>query len=181
MYSKTKKTIFLSVAFIISSLSVNAQALLQFSQTEKPSFKQMQRDLAAWKDTTNLQESKNWKYIKRWEADMQMHTDAQGEPTGFYDYTKVLIESAAQKESAQRSGVSNYWLPAGPYQLPTNQTGYMQNGMGRVNCIAFDPINPSIYYVGVAQGGLWKTSDNGQTYTPINRRFTHHPYFRYCH
>jgi sensor domain CHASE-containing protein len=64
MYSKTKKTIFLSVAFIISSLSVNAQALLQFSQTEKPSFKQMQRDLAAWKDTTNLQESKNWKYIK---------------------------------------------------------------------------------------------------------------------
>ncbi|MBK7682611.1 MAG: hypothetical protein IPJ26_09185 [Bacteroidetes bacterium] len=156
MYSKTKKTIFLSFAFIIFFLSANAQALLQFSQTEKPSFKQMQRDLAAWKDTTNLQESKNWKYIKRWEADMQMHTDAQGEPTGFYDYTKVLIESAAQKESAQRSGVSNYWLPAGPYQLPTNQTGYMQNGMGRVNCIALIPSTPAYFMLAWLKGAYGK-------------------------
>ena len=99
MYSKTKKSIFLSFAFIIFFLSVNAQALLQFSAQEKPSFKQMQRDFAAWKDTTNLKERKNWKYIKRWEVDMQMHTDAQGEPTGFYDYTNLLIESAAQKET----------------------------------------------------------------------------------
>ncbi|MBK9637333.1 MAG: T9SS type A sorting domain-containing protein [Bacteroidetes bacterium] len=167
MYSKTKKIVLLWCVILVPHLSINAQGLLQFSRTEKPSFKQMQRDFAAWKDTSNLQESKNWKYIKRWEADMQMHTDAQGEPTGFYDYTKILIESAAQNENAQRSGVSNYWLPAGPYQLPTNLTGYMQNGMGRVNCIAFDPINPSIFYVGVAQGGLWKTADNGQTYTPL--------------
>jgi photosystem II stability/assembly factor-like uncharacterized protein len=167
MYTQTKKSIFLSFAFIISILSVNAQALLQFSVQEKPSFKQMQRDLAAWKDTNNLSESKSWKYIKRWETDMQLHTDAQGEPTGFHDYTKLLIESAENNSNNQRTGMSNYWLPLGPYQLPTNNTGYMQNGMGRVNCIEFDPINPSTYYVGVAQGGLWKTTDNGVTYTPL--------------
>ena len=91
MYSKTKKSIFLSFAFIIFFLSVNAQALLQFSAQEKPSFKQMQRDFAAWKDTTNLKESKNWKYIKRWEADMQMHTDAQGEPTGGRGQPQVAL------------------------------------------------------------------------------------------
>lgn len=163
----TTNTLLLSIVFAHLVTNISAQSQLQFSPQEKPSFKQMQRDFAFWKDTVNLKESKYWKYFKRWEADMQFHTDGQGEPTGFYEYTKVLIESAQQRESAARASATNLWVPAGPYQLPTNLTGYMQNGMGRVNCIAFDPINPSIYYVGVAQGGLWKTIDGGQSYTPL--------------
>ncbi|MBK7965848.1 MAG: hypothetical protein IPK10_11555 [Bacteroidetes bacterium] len=151
MNSKTYKSIFLWLVLSLPLFDLSAQALLQFSPQEKPSFKQMQRDFAAWKDTNNLQESKNWKFIKRWESDMQMHTDAQGEPTGLHEYTKLLIESAENSSSQERVGVSNFWLPFGPYQLPTNLTGYMQNGMGRVNCIEFDPINPSIFYVGVAR------------------------------
>ena len=37
--------------------------------------------------------------------------------------------------------------------LPSNLTGYMENGIGRINCIAFHPSNPNTYFVGVAQGG----------------------------
>jgi len=43
----------------------------------------------------------------------------------------------------------------------------MENGMGRINCMAFDPTNSSTYFVGVAQGGLWKTTNNGQTWIPL--------------
>lgn len=167
MNTKIIKAVILSLVISLPFFSANAQSPLQFSPQEKPSFKQMQRDFAAWKDTNNLHDSKNWKFFKRWESDMQMHTDAQGEPTGFHEYTKLLIESAENNSSQQRNGVSNFWLPFGPYQLPTNLTWYMQNGMGRVNCIEFDPINSNTYYVGVAQGGLWKTIDNGVTYTPL--------------
>jgi len=39
--------------------------------------------------------------------------------------------------------------------------------MGRINCMAFDPTNSSTYFVGVAQGGLWKTTNNGQTWIPL--------------
>ena len=38
---------------------------------------------------------------------------------------------------------------------------------GRVSDIAIDPRNPSLFYVGLATGGLFKTGDNGVTFDPI--------------
>ncbi len=38
---------------------------------------------------------------------------------------------------------------------------------GRVDDIAADESNPSVIYVGYATGGLWKTVNNGTTWTPI--------------
>src|ERR1700676_5532056 len=38
---------------------------------------------------------------------------------------------------------------------------------GRVSDIAIDPRNPSIFYVGLATGGLFKTGDNGVSFDPI--------------
>ncbi len=38
---------------------------------------------------------------------------------------------------------------------------------GRVNAVAYDPINEGVYYAGAPQGGLWKTTDGGQTWQPL--------------
>jgi photosystem II stability/assembly factor-like uncharacterized protein len=38
---------------------------------------------------------------------------------------------------------------------------------GRVDDIAVDETNPSTFYVGYATGGIWKTVNNGTTWTPI--------------
>ena len=38
---------------------------------------------------------------------------------------------------------------------------------GRVDAIAVDENTPSTFYVGYATGGLWKTTNNGTTWTPI--------------
>jgi photosystem II stability/assembly factor-like uncharacterized protein len=38
---------------------------------------------------------------------------------------------------------------------------------GRVDTIAVDESNPSTFYVGYATGGIWKTTNNGTTWTPI--------------
>jgi len=38
---------------------------------------------------------------------------------------------------------------------------------GRVNAVAYDPVNPNIYYMGAPQGGVWKTTDGGQTWQPL--------------
>jgi photosystem II stability/assembly factor-like uncharacterized protein len=50
-----------------------------------------------------------------------------------------------------------------------NQTygdgGY--NGMGRATSIAFHPTDPDIFYVGAPIGGIWKTTDGGQTYAAL--------------
>ncbi len=38
---------------------------------------------------------------------------------------------------------------------------------GRIDDIAVDESNPSVIYVGYATGGIWKTVNNGTTWTPI--------------
>lgn len=56
-----------------------------------------------------------------------------------------------------------------------NQThatgGY--NGMGRTTAIAFHPSDANTFYVGAPVGGIWKTTDGGNTYTPLG---DHLPY-----
>ncbi len=39
---------------------------------------------------------------------------------------------------------------------------------GRVNAVAYDPVNPNVYYLGAPQGGVWKTTDGGQTWQPLS-------------
>ena len=38
---------------------------------------------------------------------------------------------------------------------------------GRIDDIAAVETNPSTFYVGFATGGLWKTTNNGTTFTPV--------------
>src|ERR1041385_659661 len=38
---------------------------------------------------------------------------------------------------------------------------------GRVQDITVDPNHPNIYYVAAAAGGLWKSENRGNTFTPI--------------
>ena len=38
---------------------------------------------------------------------------------------------------------------------------------GRISDVAVDPNNPSVWYVAAAIGGLWKTDNRGNTFTPV--------------
>ena len=43
---------------------------------------------------------------------------------------------------------------------------------GRIDDIAVDEKNPSTFYLGFASGGLWKTTNNGTSFTPIFDEYT---------
>lgn len=129
-------------------------------------FKTLQRAFTDWKQGQDLNTAKYWKYLNRWEQEMQMHTDSKGEPLIPMDYFDALL-GKTPNASNERTGSSGIWYPIGPFSVPNNLTGYMENGIGRVNCTAFHPVDPNTWFVGVAQGGLWKTINNGQTYTPL--------------
>src|SRR4029453_13646410 len=45
---------------------------------------------------------------------------------------------------------------------------------GRISDVAVDPKNPSVWYVAAAIGGLWKTDNRGNTFTPIFDRYGAH-------
>lgn len=43
----------------------------------------------------------------------------------------------------------------------------VQIGLGRTNSIAFHPTDSNTFYVAAAIGGIWKTTDGGQSYTAL--------------
>ena len=38
---------------------------------------------------------------------------------------------------------------------------------GLINAVAVDPQNANVVYLGAVGGGVWKTTDGGQTWTPL--------------
>src|SRR3954470_11055152 len=67
--------------------------------------------------------------------------------------------------AAQRGG------PTGPQQATTPESlkfRYMgPAAAGRIASVAGVPGDPSVYYVGSASGGVWKSIDGGQSFVPI--------------
>ncbi|HWY11888.1 MAG TPA: T9SS type A sorting domain-containing protein [Bacteroidia bacterium] len=159
-----KKIFFL---LIILPFIFHAQTFVKNTTGRALTFKEIQLQFETYKKKTDLTKVKHWKYFKRWEHDMLLHTNTQGEPAGFADYISAAIDMANFKQEQQNSSLASTWVPTGPNVLPNNLTGYMENGIGRINCVAFHPTIANTYFAGVAQGGVWKTTNNGTSWTPL--------------
>ena len=104
-----------------------------------------------------------WKQFKRWE----WYWSTRLLPDGtFPDYFKVYKEldlfSKANKEGRNAS-LSIGWQQIGPFEAPYDRGG--RDGIGRVNIIRIDPNNQNILWAGAAGGGVWRSTNNGQTWT----------------
>ncbi|HJQ68444.1 MAG TPA: C25 family cysteine peptidase [Blastocatellia bacterium] len=63
---------------------------------------------------------------------------------------------------------SGTWTEIGPAPLPNGQTEGVQTPVsGRTIAIAVHPTNPNIAYVGTAQGGVYRTTDGGDSWKAI--------------
>jgi photosystem II stability/assembly factor-like uncharacterized protein len=61
--------------------------------------------------------------------------------------------------------VRHTWKPIGPE--PTNTLATDPVVSGRVSALAVDPRDNNIVYLGAAQGGVWKTTDGGENWSPL--------------
>ncbi len=66
------------------------------------------------------------------------------------------------------------WQYLGPTNWQTNSTGYMGVGptAGCVLSAAYDRSNPGTYYIGAAEGGVWKTADYGVTWRALSDQWS---------
>lgn len=75
---------------------------------------------------------------------------------------------AQSQSSLSAAAITGNWMPIGPYPIPNGQTvGSSTAVSGRTVTIAVHPTNPDIAYVGTAQGGLYRTTNGGATWTPL--------------
>ena len=104
------------------------------------------------------------KHWKRWEWYLSSRL---GENDEFVNIPERLMKADVQVEKMdtfQLRNVNDFWQTEGP--VSTNTVG-----IGRADRIAFHPSNPNIFYIGTPAGGLWKTTDGGNSWTPLTDNF----------
>jgi PKD repeat protein/photosystem II stability/assembly factor-like uncharacterized protein len=159
------------IAFIFPFQSnVNAQAApdtadypywIQMMQDESINFFNVQRAFNTYMEGRDMKQVKGWKPFKRWEYRMlegRIYPDGTRRPA---DHVMNAYYQYMGTHSAARSQAGN-WTNLGPFTLPN---GKEYKGLGRLNAIAFDPVDPNIIWVGSPSGGLWKTTVGGNSWT----------------
>ena len=126
----------------------------------------------AWQDKP-YQSGSGYKPFKRWEYLMETMVDSNGfynERRNWQEFQKFLVgngeKSGAKSAACSNPNVGGNWTPLGPFDQPAGN-----NGIGRINVIAFHPSDPNIFWIGAPVGGLWKTTDGGMTWTTNSDNF----------
>ena len=105
------------------------------------------------------------KPFKRWENYWKNFVTKEG----YLPTSAELWDIWLQKESydanfGAQADVSN-WVSLGPTDFANRD--FSTANIGRVNSIIVDPNNPNTYYSGAPAGGIWKSTDAGQNWTPL--------------
>ncbi len=107
-----------------------------------------------------------WKQYKRWEHFWEVRVDPEtGEfpdRTPFQTYKKSL----QNKNNTKQTDNSN-WVNLG---TDSSDSGYA--GIGRLNCIEFHPQDENTYWVGAPSGGLWQTTNDGESWETLTDKNT---------
>ena len=111
------------------------------------------------------------KQFERWRYYWKNRVDVNGNfPSEGHVLNEIERYNLLQSNMRYSYGSGN-WSILGPIPKPFNGTG-QPNGNGRLNCIAFHPTDPNVIYVGAPSGGLWKSNNNGLTWTEYSNGLT---------
>ena len=110
-----------------------------------------------WKDRP-ITKGCGWKPFKRWEYMMMNRIN----PDGSRPAADETFNAYMTMKKSVRSSNGN-WISEGPAEIPGGgPAGY--EGLGRLNVVGFHPTDANKIYVGSPSGGMWQSSDGGQTW-----------------
>ncbi|MFN4908174.1 MAG: VPS10 domain-containing protein [Bacteroidota bacterium] len=107
------------------------------------------------------------KQFRRWEWFWQGRLQEDGTFPTPAMYLHELRKVSQQKGVEDAQSVKT-WKELGPIapDMPSAMASW--NGIGRVNCIDFARRDQNLMFAGSAAGGIWKTTNSGQQWQPIN-------------
>ena len=160
-----KKYLFFTVIFALSLQFGTAQSWmnnLSLKNNSNPSFYDIQKAFYQYAKGKDVKDIKGYKQFKRWEWFYGQRVDENG----YMPSSKELWRNYRRQvmtAKTYRSNPSN-WVSMFPDSIPPSPDSTSITGMGRINSITFHPTDVNTFWVGSSQGGLWKTTDNGQSW-----------------
>ena len=130
-----------------------------------PNFYETRQAFETYYGSNKEKDNRAKKKFHRWEWFTEPRVDQTG-----YTPSKLYWEQRqiAYNSRKENKGVIANWRALGPFSTPLWSSQGIVNGLrsgaGRVECIEFHPDNNQIMWIGTHSGGLWKTSDGGQTW-----------------
>ncbi|MCI5055261.1 MAG: T9SS type A sorting domain-containing protein [Flavobacteriales bacterium] len=104
------------------------------------------------------------KWLHRYMDYATKRVSLDGELPDMEEYYKEVEQELAKRNSNSRSG---QWIPYGPFGPPDVPNPFFIVGTGRINSVTFHPTDTNTLYIGVGRGGVWKTTNHGQSWTPL--------------
>lgn len=123
---------------------------------------------AYWQTHDKNQKGSGYKPFMRWENHWRNKTNSQGyliTPQQMWEAYYAKKNRSLQRSSSVQMPISN-WESVGPF-THTN-TGSWSSGQGRVNTVLVDPSNANTVYIGTPAGGIWKSTNAGDAWTPLS-------------
>ncbi len=120
------------------------------------------KEAKAENEPGNEYRDESFEKFKRWEWYWETRVTPGSETFPKTTAWDVFQQYMANQPKNRQKNSSGNWVSVGPNQTPG---GYA--GIGRVNCVAFSPVDTTTLYVGTASGGVWKTTDLGGHWMPL--------------
>ena len=154
------------LAFLMAMPCLNAQNWQHLLHQEGVTFTDLQDAFENEWANKPYQKGMGYKQFKRWESFVMDRVDEKGH----YDPTGTWRNFLAYRQNKAQSTNGN-WSIVGPIVPPSPST-FNNGAIGRIDCFAFHPTDSSTFWAGAPTGGLWKTTNNGNSWTAVASDWT---------
>lgn len=164
---KNKLQHLLLIGYLLSAPVSFSQLWVEMMLDPNANFYETQEVFNEFWEGKTIEKGKGYKQFKRWEH----HMEPRVYPSGDVKLASQTMTNYRQWEEDQMAAgipksLNGAWTAMGPVGNPAN------GGAGRINFIRFDPTNSTTFWVGAPDGGLWKTTNGGTSYTTNTDQLT---------
>lgn len=158
--------------FFISSLAIQAQEYLRMIDAGTYKVQEVINSAEAHFEGKEKGRGTGYKQFKRWEYNALRMVKEDGYLATNAERLRELENWDAYVNSSaeNRLVLPDSWQEMGPTSW--NATSGWNPGVGRITAAAIEEGNQDHIIVGANTGGVWKTTDGGQNWTPLNDYFS---------
>lgn len=159
----------LGLFFVITSM--NAQEYKRMIDAGTFTVQEIVNEAEAYFEGRDKGKGSGYKQYQRWLYMAEKLMNSEGKiPTALENYNELERYNAYLNQTAdQRVQLMDNWQEIGP--LNYNNLSSWSPGLGRVTSFDIDANDENHIIIGAETGGVWRTEDGGQNWTPLNDDF----------